>query len=389
MRQLGPMVEAVFGGRPPFRVRDWDGAAHGPDGAPTVVLRSPRALRRLLWNPGELGLARAYVTGELDVEGDLADGLRRIRATGGRVRVDWARAVRALKGLGPALGPPLPAPESEARLRGRRHSRARDRAAISHHYDLSNAFYRLILDETMAYSCAVFEPGDTLHRAQRRKLDLVCGKLRLRPGMRLLDVGCGWGSLLLHAAREYGVRATGVTLSAAQKAHIEERAQGLDVRVELRDYRDVDDGPYDAIASIEMGEHVGQDRYPAYAAALHRLVQPGGGVLVQQMSREGGHPGGGPFIESYIAPDMHMRPVGETIALLEGSGLVFTHAEAMGEHYVRTVRAWYDTFESRYAEAVALVGEERARVWRLYLVGGGLAFEQGRMNIHQILLRRR
>ncbi|GAA3409600.1 cyclopropane-fatty-acyl-phospholipid synthase family protein [Streptosporangium vulgare] len=401
---LAPLLRGLFGGEPPLRLRTWDGGAYGPPDAPAVVLRSPRALRRLLWSPGELGLARAYVTGELDVEGDLADGLRRVWATAHRARtarmaraVAPLRAARALVRVRGALGRPLPPPAAEARLGGRAHSRSRDRAAISHHYDLSNDFYSLILDESMAYSSAYFEPGDTLAAAQRRKLDMVCRKLRLRPGMRLLDVGCGWGSLILHAAREYGVSATGVTLSREQKAFVESRSEGLDVTVRLRDYRDVDStpgapgapgGPYDAIASIEMGEHVGQDNYPVYAAALHRLVRPGGRVLVQQMSRGAGHPGGGPFIETYIAPDMHMRPVGATIGLLEASGLVFEHAEAMGGHYVTTVNEWYRTFESRHAEAVAMVGEEMTRVWRLYLVGGALAFEQGRMDVHQILLRR-
>ncbi|WP_436756866.1 class I SAM-dependent methyltransferase [Streptosporangium sp. V21-05] len=392
---LAPLLRGLFGGEPPLRLRTWDGGAYGPPDAPAVVLRSPRALRRLLWSPGELGLARAYVTGELDVEGDLADGLRRVWATAHTVRkartVAPLRAARALVSVRGALGRPLPPPATEARLGGRAHSRSRDRAAISHHYDLSNDFYSLILDESMAYSSAYFEPGDTLAAAQRRKLDMVCRKLRLRPGMRLLDVGCGWGSLILHAAREYGVSATGVTLSKEQKAFVESRSEGLDVTVRLQDYRDVaigTAGPYDAIGSIEMGEHVGQDNYPVYAAALHRLVRPGGRVLVQQMSRGAGHPGGGPFIETYIAPDMHMRPVGATIGLLEASGLVFEHAEAMGGHYVTTVNEWYRTFESRHAEAVAMVGEEMTRVWRLYLVGGALAFEQGRMDVHQILLRR-
>lgn len=395
---LAPLLRGLFGGEPPLRLRTWDGGAYGPPDAPAVVLRSPRALRRLLWSPGELGLARAYVTGELDVEGDLADGLRRVWATAHTAhtartaRIGGLRgAARALVSVRGALGRPLPPPATEARLGGRAHSRSRDRAAISHHYDLSNDFYSLILDESMAYSSAYFEPGDTLAAAQRRKLDMVCRKLRLRPGMRLLDVGCGWGSLILHAAREYGVSATGVTLSREQKAFVESRSEGLDVTVRLRDYRDVDTGPagpYDAIGSIEMGEHVGQDNYPLYAAALHRLVRPGGRVLVQQMSRGAGHPGGGPFIETYIAPDMHMRPVGATIGLLEASGLVFEHAEAMGGHYVTTVNEWYRTFESRHAEAVAMVGEEMTRVWRLYLVGGALAFEQGRMDVHQILLRR-
>lgn len=389
LRALVPLLKDLFGGQPPFRLRSWDGGEYGPADAPVLVLRTPLALRRLLWNPGELGFARAYVSGDLDVEGDLADAMRRIRMSEVRPRINAVHAARALVTLRGVLGPRPPVPVTEARLSGRPHTRGRDRVAIAHHYDLSNDFYRLILDESMAYSCAYFGPGDDLARAQRRKLDGICRKLRLEPGMRLLDVGCGWGSLLLYAAREYGVTATGVTLSQQQKTFIEERAAGLAVTVRLQDYRDTADGPYDAIASVEMGEHVGQANYPAYAATLHRLVKPGGPVLIQQMSRDGARPGGGPFIEAYIAPDMHMRPVGATIELLTRSGLTFTHAEAMGAHYVRTIRAWYETFETSRTAATALVGDQMTRVWRLYLVGAALAFEQNRMDVHQILLERK
>ncbi|MBO2450922.1 class I SAM-dependent methyltransferase [Actinomadura barringtoniae] len=392
---LETALNDLFEGRPPFRVRLWDGTEYGPSGddEPVVVIHTPLALRYILWRPGELGLARAYVTGTLDVEGDLAEAFRKVRASAKDLNLTpglLTEVSRLLARTPRVLGPPLPAPRSEARLRGRLNTPRRDQAAIAHHYDLSNAFYGLILDETMAYSCAYFEPGDTLAKAQRRKLDLICHKLRLEPGMRLLDVGCGWGSLLLYAAHEYGVEAVGYTLSREQKEFVEgrARARGLRAAVELRDYRDIDDEPYDAVASIEMGEHVGSSGYPRYAATLQRMVRPGGRVLVQQMSREG-HPGGGPFIETYIAPDMHMRPVGETIDLLAASGLEFEHAEAMGDHYAQTAWAWHETFESRYSEVVELVGREQARVWRLYLIGGGLAFEQGRMDVHQLLLRRR
>jgi cyclopropane-fatty-acyl-phospholipid synthase len=392
--EIAPIAEAFLGPDLPIGIRLWDGSTTGPADAPTLVVRSPRALRRLLWHPGELGLAQAYVTGEIDVEGDLADGFRRI----------WRRARerpadrRGLAGLAPQLlalasrgfGKPLPPPDSQARMRGRRHTSGRDRDAIAHHYDLSNEFYGLVLDPRMAYSCAYFaEPGQSLEQAQVGKLDLVCRKLGLRPGDRLLDVGCGWGSLSIHAAQAYGAKVSGITLSGEQAAFVRDRARELGltdlVTVHLLDYRDLAGEPFDAVASLEMGEHVGQSNYPVYAETLHRMVVPGGRVLVQQMSRGPRHPGGGAFIEAYIAPDMHMRPVGETVALLEGSGLEVRDVHALREHYVWTVRAWYEAFEQRWDEVVGLVGEEMARVWRLYLVGGGLAFEEGRMGVDQIL----
>jgi cyclopropane-fatty-acyl-phospholipid synthase len=294
------------------------------------------------------------------------------------------------------IGRRLPAPESQAKLSGRLHTKLRDRSAISHHYDLSNDFYALVLDPRMAYSCAYWTsdaPDYGLADAQRDKFDLVCRKLGLRPGQRLLDVGCGWGSLSLHAAEHYGVRVTGVTLSREQQAFASGRAgdEGLADRVDVRlqDYRDVSDGPYDAVVSLEMGEHVGQANYPVYAAQLLRQLKPEGRLLLQQMSRTGTHPGGGAFIESYIAPDMHMRPVGQTVDLLESAGFEVRDVHALREHYVRTVAAWYETFEKRWDEAVALVGEEVARVWRLYLVGGALAFQEGRMGVEQILAVKR
>ncbi|MEU6807226.1 cyclopropane-fatty-acyl-phospholipid synthase family protein [Streptomyces neyagawaensis] len=396
---LTALAEDALGGTLPVRLRAWDGSETGPADAPVVVVRSRRALRRLLWQPGELGLAQAYVTGELDIEGDLAHGLRTVWAAHRELRLrpprlspaDRARAVATAVRLG-ALGPRPSAPASQARLRGGLHSRARDRAAISHHYDLSNDFYALLLDETMAYSCgywaaehAEFGPAD----AQRAKLELICRKLALAPGARLLDIGCGWGSLTLHAAQRYGVRVTAVTLAREQAAYVRERVRecGLTDLVDVvrQDYRDIEGVHYDAVATVEMGEHVGDAEYPAFTAALHRLVRPRGRVLVQQMSRGRVAPGGGPFIEAYIAPDMHMRPLGETVGLLEGAGLEVRHTESLREHYVRTIGAWHRTLEDRWERFVRLVGEETARVWRLYLVGAALAFEEDRMGVDQIL----
>ena len=398
--RLAAVVEPLFGGRLPVRLKAWDGSVTGPDDAPTVVLRDPAALRRLVRHPGELGLAQAYVTGELDVEGDLLEGFRRVWSTarslaGGRPSATTLASVarngiKAAFDLG-AVGLPPEPPASQARLRGRLHTTSRDRSAIEHHYNLSNDFYALILDPHMAYSCGYWTstaPGYTVEDAQRDKLDLVCRKLGIEAGSRHLDIGCGWGSLSLHAAEHYGAQVVGVTISSEQKAFVDERIRerGLEGRVEIRlqDYREVPDGPFDTISSIEMGEHVGQRNYPRFSAQIHRLLRPGGRALVQQMSRTN-RPGGGPFIEAFIAPDMHMRPVGETVDLIERAGLEVRDVHALREHYVWTVNAWYDTFEANWDRVVEMVGEEVARVWRLYLVGGALAFEEGRMGVDQIL----
>ncbi len=402
--RLEEALRPFIGGDLPVRLVAWDGSVAGPEDSPVVELRSPEALRRLLWHPGELGAAQAYVTGELDVPGDLdaalthAFAVAKERGLSGRrppVRA-LAGAVRTAFGLDLIGRPPAP-PVTQARIRGRLHSKDRDRSAISHHYDTTADFYSLILDEeTMAYSCGYHASADQpLAEAQHAKLDLVCRKLGLEPGMRLLDVGCGWGSLSLHAAEQFGARVVGVTISAEQKRFAEAaaRRRGLTDLVEFRlcDYRDAvphRGAEYDAVASLEMGEHVGQANYATYAQVLHDAVRPGGRVLVQQMSRTGRWPGGGPFIESFIAPDMHMRPVGETVALLEASGLEARDVHALREHYVLTVAGWLERFEANVDAITDLVGEELVRVWRLYLVGGSMAFRDGRMGVDQVLLVR-
>jgi cyclopropane-fatty-acyl-phospholipid synthase len=400
--RIAELIEPLVGGPLPVRLQAWDGSVAGDASAPRVLLRSPNALRRLLWSPGELGAAQAYVTGELDVDGDLAAALDHVWGVVRERRLSairpgpasLLRLAKLAKDLG-VFGRPLPPPVSQASVKGRLHSVLRDRAAISHHYDLSNDFYELVLDSHMAYSSAYWtsdSPDYTLDDAQRDKLDLVCRKIGLdkRAGQRFLDVGCGWGSLSLHAAQEYGAQVVGVTISREQKAFIDKRIadRGLQDNVEIRiqDYREIPDGPFDAVASIEMGEHVGEANYPTYTAALHTNVKPGGRVLIQQMSRrEGDNPGGGAFIESFIAPDMYMRPVGRTVAMIEEAGLEVRDVHALREHYVRTVDVWTERFEARFDEVVAMVGEEVARVWRLYLIGGGMAFRDNRMGVDQIL----
>ncbi len=400
-QRLSALLSPLAGGELPVRIRAWDGSEAGPAGAPVVRLTSRKALRRLLWQPDELGIAQAYITGEIDIPGgagELAAGLRtlwqRARATQAgplRLTAQQKLAAALLAARLGAIGRRPAVPSSQARLTGGLHTRARDRAAIAHHYDLSNEFYSLILDESMAYSSAYYRsPELTLGQAQREKLDLICRKLGLRPGLRLLDVGCGWGSLSLHAAEHYGVRVLGVTLSAQQHEFVSKRIaeRHLADRVEVRvqDYREVSEPPFDAVSSIEMGEHVGEHNYPVFAGTLLSHLKPTGRLMLQQMSRRSdAAPGGGAFIENYIAPDMHMRPVSETLGYLERAGFELRDVQSLREHYVRTVADWLEIFESHYGEAVAMVGAEVARVWRLYLVGGGLSFEEGRMGVDQIL----
>jgi cyclopropane fatty-acyl-phospholipid synthase-like methyltransferase/DUF1365 family protein len=389
----------------PIGLRAWDGSEAGPEGLPRLVLASPRALRRVLWAPNELGLAQAYVTGELDVEGDVAEGIRRLWASvDPTARPPRVLTPRHLASLGAAafrfgaLGPRPAAPASQVRVHGVTHSPARDRAVIAHHYDLSNDFYALLLDESMAYSSAYWreagpdaDPQPTLADAQRAKLDLICRKLRLAPGMRLLDVGCGWGGLLMHAAEHYGVEVLGLTLSRQQASYINaelaRRGLGKRASVRIQHFREFSQpGAFDVAASIEMGEHVGAEAYPVYTRMLQTSVKAGGRVLIQQMSRAStAAPGGGPFIESFIAPDMHMRPVAETVAQWEAAGFAVLGTESLREDYVLTIRAWRENLEQAWQKAVDVVGEETARVWRLYLAGGQVAFEQGRMGVEQIL----
>lgn len=400
--RLAEAARPFLRGDLPFRLRAWDGSEAGPEDGPLVELRSQVAVQRMLWNPGELGAAQAYVTGELEVPDDLGVALAQVRTTlaGRGLRGAWAnpaaiaRAAQTVLGVG-ALGLPPAPPASQAQLHGAVHSRARDRSAVSFHYDLSHRFYAALLDETMSHSCAYWTddgPGYGLGRAQRDKLDLVCRKLALEPGMSLLDLGCGFGPLALHAARHYGVTVTAVTLAVEEKDYLDEvlRAEGLTDRVTtaLTDYRDVT-GSFDAVTSIEMGEHVGERNYPRYAAVLAGAVRPGGRVLVQQISRPephgGRHPGGGPFVESFIAPDMYLQPVEEAVAYLTGAGLQVEDVEPLGEHYVRTAQAWLDNLEDDHGGLAELVGEEVVRAWRLFLVGGVLSFTEGRLGADQVL----
>lgn len=400
---LQPLFAALFGGEPPVRVVLWDGSVLGrPDGPGAVVVRSADALRRLLWSPGELGLARAYVVGEVDVEGDVVAVLGLLRDAAPRAvarrRSAWRFAPAVLRQLPAAIavgavGAPPPAPGIETRPRGRRHSAARDAVAVTHHYDVGNDFYRLVLGPSMTYSCARFVgPGDDLVDAQRAKHDLVCRKLGLheRPGVRLLDVGCGCGSMLLHAAGRYGARAVGITLSRPQAELARRRAAeaGLDGLVEVRvqDYRDLGGERFDAVSSIGMSEHVGSAQLGRYFRTLHGVLAPGGRLCNHAISAPGGsRMGRRTFIGRYVFPDGELADVGKVVLAMEAAGFEVRDVESLREHYARTLRAWVANLQAHWEEAVALVGEARARVWRLYMAASVNGFEDGGIAVHQVL----
>jgi cyclopropane-fatty-acyl-phospholipid synthase len=410
MADAAPRLQGLFtqllGAPLPVRIRAWDGSQSGPPGAPTLVVRNRRALRRLLWKPGELGLARAWVAGDLDIEGDLyttLDLLAGLIWERGEDARTLAQALRdpgvraAVRGLVRLAGPPLPPapPREEARSPRRHlHTKRTDRRAISHHYDVGNDFYEIVLGPSMVYSCAYWPtPDSTLEQAQRDKLELVCRKLGLRPGLRLLDVGCGWGSLAIHAAREHGVNVVGVTLSQEQAAYARKRVadEGLTDKVEIRvqDYRDVHDGPYDAVSSIGMAEHVGAERYLEYADDLYKLLKPGGRLLNHQIARRPQRDEStysvDAFIDSYVFPDGELQPIGSTVAQLERAGFEVRDVEAIREHYALTLRQWVSRLEADWQRAVQLAGPGRARVWRLYMAASALAFERNRIGVNQVL----
>ncbi len=401
---MQPLVSAALGGELPISVRCWDGSEMGPpDATVRLVIKRRRALRRLLWAPNELGVARAYVSGDVEIEGDLLEGLTQLnrpnaRSTGPGVafNAELKRAmVKGVLRLG-IIGPPPKPPAEEAKVAGKRHSRARDADAIAHHYDVGNDFYELVLGPSMTYSCAYWEkdpgPAYRVDDAQQAKCDLVARKLGLAEGMRLLDVGCGWGTFVIHAARTYGVRAVGITLSRAQADFARKRIadEGLDELVEIRvqDYREVRDGPYDAISSIGMAEHVGLSMLPTYAADLYSLLRPGGRFLNHAIARRPGAPtdfSKTSFIARYVFPDGELEPVGVMVNAIEDSGFEVRDVESLREHYALTLRAWVANLERGWDDAVRLTSPGRARVWQLYMAGSALAFEAGRIGVNQVL----
>jgi cyclopropane-fatty-acyl-phospholipid synthase len=395
--ELAEVFEQIFGADVPVRIECYDGSAIGPKMAPaTVVIGSPRVLQRVATAPGELGFGRAYVARELEVRGDILFALAELRKRIEGVRLTPGQWLTVVRAVGPAAIRPLPPPPEEVRLRGSRHSKARDAAAISHHYDVSNAFYRLVLGPSMTYSCAVWpREGATLEESQAAKYELICRKLGLREGMRLLDVGCGWGGMAVHAATHHGVRAVGVTISRRQAEWAEKAVAeaGLSDRVEIRlqDYRDVRDGPYDAISSIGMFEHVGLAQLRSYFDRLLALLRPEGRLLNHGISRPPSRRARfsrRSFIDRYVFPDGELHEVGSVVSAIQRSGFEVRHVEGLREHYALTLRAWVANLERSWDEAVAEAGLARARIWRLYMAGAALNFEAGRTQVHQVLALR-
>ena len=381
----------------PFALSFWDGSElpATEDGAPTFLIRGPEAFSHLLRAPGELGLGRAYALGLIDtddIDGAmlLVDGYEPPKP--GLLQV--ARlALAVLRGAGYKLGIELP--ETELRLSGARHTIARDRRAVRHHYDSGNDFFKLFLDETMTYSCAYWKGGaTTLAQAQDAKREIVCTKLGLKPGERLLDVGCGWGAMAMHAASRHGVSALGISLSQPQVDLANERAAaaGLAGKVEFRvaDYRELGDQQFDAISSIGMVEHVGEERIDLYAQTLHGLLKPGGRLLNHGIAKlmDFDTKDEGPFSERFVFPDGVPIPLSRIVLALERAGFNTTHVEGLQADYARTLDHWIESYEARYDEAVEIAGEERARVYKLYLRAARQGFTTGWASIYQVLATR-
>jgi cyclopropane-fatty-acyl-phospholipid synthase len=379
----------------PFTVEFWDGTrlSATDDSGPTFYVRSPRAAAHALRAPGQLGLGRAYVSGEIEV--DDMDAVIELLDSWKPPPLDGRGKTRLMLGAVRAAGLTRPPrrPASELRPSGRRHTRERDAEAVRHHYDVSNEFFSLFLDDSMTYSCAIFSRGaETLEAAQEEKLEMVCRKLALEEGERVLDVGCGWGSFPLWAATQHGARVLGITLSPpqAEKARQRAEAAGVADRVEIRvmDYRDLAGERFDAIASIGMVEHVGAEQIDVYARALAGLLEPGGRLLNHGITRlRHTDPEAGPFSERYVFPDADPLHLSRVLLALERAGFVTRHVEEFGADYAETLRHWARRLDENLDQAVRLAGPERVRVWRLYLRAARNGFESGFTSIYQALTR--
>jgi cyclopropane-fatty-acyl-phospholipid synthase len=393
---LAEVFERVLGGAGgSVAFTAYDGSHAGPrDAEITLEVRSPIALRYLITSPGDLGLARAYVTGHLEVHGDMFTALKTL--TEAEIgNISWpqkAEIIKAAGGVAAFRRPALP-PEEHVRPHWhRRHSRQADAQAISHHYDVSNLFYSWVLGPSMAYTCACYPKAEaSLEEAQYEKFDLVARKLGLTSGMRLLDVGCGWGGMVLHAAREYGVSVLGVTLSQRQaewaQDAIAEAGLGHLAQVRFLDYRDVPEESFDAISSIGLTEHIGLANLPSYFTFLASRLKPEGRLLnhciTRPTTREKARAGG--FIDRYVFPDGELEAAGTIISAMQDNGFEIRHEENLREHYALTLRDWGTNLEAHWDEAVREVGQGKARVWRLYMAASRLGFDSHRIELHQVL----
>jgi cyclopropane-fatty-acyl-phospholipid synthase len=399
---LGGIFDSLFGPGAPVRFEAYDGSTGGSPGAPiTIRLTSPRGAAYLATAPGDIGMARAYLMGDLEVSGVHPGDPYELLTLMGPLpmrRPSPAEAARWLRVLSPAVlrRPPVPAHEVRPSRRlalGPKHSRARDSAAISHHYDVSNRFYEIVLGPSMTYTCACYPTADaTLEQAQEHKYDLVARKLGLRPGMRLLDIGCGWGGMVRHAAANYGVTALGVTLSREQAewAALKIKEDGLSDVAEVRhlDYRAVTEAGFDAVSSIGLIEHVGVKNYPAYFRFLRARLRTGGRLLNHGITRpDGDGPGVAKrgFIGRYVFPDGELTGSGAIVDAMEGAGLEVQHHENLRVHYARTLAGWCDNLVAGWDEAVREAGVPTAKVWGLYMAGSRLAFERNEIQLHQVL----
>jgi cyclopropane-fatty-acyl-phospholipid synthase len=392
--RLADVFEKVIDERAPVAFRAYDGSSAGPADAEAVVeIRRPEAIAYIVTAPGELGLARAYVTGGLELHGDIHAALHALLAHARSV--PWSERLRILRGIGPCAlrRPPVPPEESPPRRRrGVRHSKGRDAAVISHHYDVSNRFYEIVLGPSMAYTCACFSSrAASLEEAQAEKFDLVCRKLALAPGQRLLDVGAGWGGMVMHAAEHYGVEALGVTLSEPQAswAQREIAERGLQERAEVRflDYRDVAESGFDAVSSIGLTEHIGARNLGSYFRFLAGKLRPEGRMLNHTITRPSnlGRQRAGKFIDRYVFPDGELEGPGTIISAMHDHGFEVRHEENLREHYAMTLREWGKNLERGWEEAVREAGERRARVWRIYMAASRVGFDLNRIELHQVL----